>query len=125
VEMAVVLPFFVMILLAIVEFGRAMTVSQLITTAARDGGRVAIMDGTTNTEVIQIVRDSLAPSLSVDPSDINVTISTNPVHSDLSSAQQGDTCTIQVQVPYNSVSFIPGSYLADKSLKSSCVMRHL
>jgi len=76
VEMAVVLPFFVMILLAIVEFGRAMTVSQLITTAARDGGRVAIMDGTTNTEVIQIVRDSLAPSLSVDPSDINVTIST-------------------------------------------------
>src|SRR5438046_2996127 len=51
VEMALVLPIFITVVLGIVEFGRAMMVSQLVTNAAREGARLSIIDGTTNTDV--------------------------------------------------------------------------
>jgi Flp pilus assembly protein TadG len=45
VEMALVLPVFMMVLLGIVEFGRAMMVSQLLANASREGARLAIVEG--------------------------------------------------------------------------------
>ena len=41
VEMALVLPIFLMLVLGIIEFGRAMMIANLVTNAAREGARVA------------------------------------------------------------------------------------
>ena len=49
VEVAVCFPVFLIILLGIIEFGRAMSVNQLLNSAARIGCRAAILDGSTNT----------------------------------------------------------------------------
>lgn len=129
VELAVVLPLFLLVLLSIVEFGRAMMVSQLVTTAARDGGRVAIMGGSSDDEVEQLVRDFLTQTLGVDAGDVivdvSVTESDGGAGGDVATAEQGDLCIVHVEVPFDSVSFIPGNYLSGRSLTGDCMMRHL
>ena len=124
VEAALVLPLFFMVLLGIVEFGRAMMVSQLLTTAARDAGRSAIMDGSTNKEVTSTVTDFLQSTVGVVPHDVFVQITVSPGGT-LANASRGATCTVVIDVAFDKVSFIPGDYLGGQRLQGRCAMRHL
>ena len=124
VEMAMILPFFVMLLLGMIEFGRATMVSQLLTTATRDAGRIAIMGGSSTNEVEQSIKDFLVATLGVDETDVTVVV-TESGGGDVSDADSGDLCTIQVGLPFDSVSLIPGSYLLGRTLQGACMMRHL
>src|SRR5687768_6864745 len=78
VEMALVLPIFVAVTLGIVEFGRAMMIGQLITNAAREGARLGIIDGSTNTEVRTSVQQFLAQSAGINAADLTITITVTP-----------------------------------------------
>src|SRR5512134_4022081 len=78
VETALVLPIFFMVVLGIIEFGRAMMVAQLLNNGAREGARLAIMTGSTNTEVDTAVRNFVASSVGVDPAKLTVTITVTP-----------------------------------------------
>jgi hypothetical protein len=51
VEMAIVLPVFMMVVMGIIEFGRGMMVGQLVTNAARYGARLAAIDGSSYSSV--------------------------------------------------------------------------
>ncbi len=124
IEAALVLPLFFMVLLGIVEFGRAMMVSQLMTTAARDAGRVAILGGSTNEEVTSTVTDFLQSTVGVKPQDVSVRITVRPGGT-LANASPGATCTIIIDVAFDKVSFIPGDYLSGQRLQGRCTMRHL
>ena len=73
-----VLPIFVMIVLGIVEFGRAMMVGQMVTNAAREATRLAIVDGSSNTSVTTWVTTFLNESLGVNTSDVTVAITVDP-----------------------------------------------
>lgn len=130
VEMAMVLPIFVMIVLGIVEFGRAMMVGQMVTNAAREATRLAIVDGSSNTSVSTWVTTFLNESLGVNASDVTVAITVDPAPGNedpldlIESAQTRDLVTIQVEVPFDKVSYIPGDYLTGKKLKGRSAMRH-
>ena len=130
VEMAFVLPVFFMVVMGIVEFGRAMMVGQLVTNAARHGARLAIVEGSTNTEVETAVEDFLLESVGVSAGNVTVTITVTPAPgnndpgNNLAAAQSKDLCKVQVQVPYDQVSYIPASYLGGKLLKGFSTMRH-
>ena len=50
VEMAIVTPVFLLLAFGIIEFGRGLMVSNLVTIATREGARQAIVDGSTNAE---------------------------------------------------------------------------
>jgi Flp pilus assembly protein TadG len=50
-EAAVTIPLILLISVAIFEFGRAYQTWQVLTNAAREGARVAVISGTTDTEV--------------------------------------------------------------------------
>ena len=65
VEMALVLPIFFAVVLGIVEFGRAMMVSQMVTNAAREATRLGIIDGSTNSDVETWVEEFLNSSINV------------------------------------------------------------
>ncbi len=65
VEAALVLPMFLMVVFAVVEFGRAFMVSQLICNAAREGSRLAVMEGVTNAEVIASVQNQASDTIGV------------------------------------------------------------
>ena len=130
VEMALVLPIFVAVTLGIVEFGRAMMVGNLVTNAAREGARLGIIDGATNSEVQQAVEDFLQAAVGVAPADVTITIACEPYPGNPDPADQVDNCSprdlvsVSVQVPYNKVSYIKPQFLSGKQLKGSASMRH-
>ena len=51
VELAVVLPFLLAILFGIIEFGWTFMVYQTVTNAAREGCRVAVLEGSSDAEI--------------------------------------------------------------------------
>lgn len=130
VEMALILPIFFLVVLGIVEFGRAMMVGQLVTNAARHGARLAIVEGSTNTEVETAVEDFLLESVGVSAANVTVTITITPAPgnpdpgNNLAAAQAKDLCKVLVEVPYDEVSYIPANYLGGKVLKGFSTMRH-
>lgn len=130
VEMAMVLPIFVMVVLGIVEFGRAMMVGQMVTNAAREATRLSIVDGSSNASVTEWVGSFLNDSLGVNTSDVTVVITVDPAQGNddpldkIEDAQSRDLVTIKVEVPFDKVSYIPGDYLSGKKLKAQSAMRH-
>src|SRR5690242_20422982 len=73
VEMAICLPVLIMIILAVIEFGRAMMVAELLNDAARVGARQAIISGTTDSTVSQTVTNFLQ-STGISSQSVTVTI---------------------------------------------------
>jgi len=128
--MALVLPIFFTVVLGIVEFGRAMMVGQMITNAAREGTRMAILDGETNTTVTNWIESFLNDSINVSAADVTVTITVDPATGNpdpidqIGSALSKDLVTIKVSVPFDKVSYIPGDYLSGKSVSAQSAMRH-
>ena len=130
VELAIVLPIFFMVVMGIVEFGRAMMVGQLVTNAARHGAREAAIDGSTNSSVATTVKSFVSSSVGVAESDVTVDIVVEPGAGNpdpldfLGNAQPKDICKVTVKVPYDKVAYVAGRYLAGKDLKGTCIMRH-
>ena len=132
VEMALVLPVFLMLVMGIIEFGRGMMVSNLVTNAAREGARMAVLDGSTNAEVQTAVRTFLqgAISSSLTTSDIGITITVTPAPGNpnpanvLANTSPRDLIAVQVALPFNKVALIPGKYLAGRTLTGNSAMRH-
>jgi Flp pilus assembly protein TadG len=130
VEMALVLPIFLMVVMGIVEFGRALWVANMVTNAARESARMAILDGSTNAEVTQAATDFLTQSLSVPPADVSVqiTITAAPGNTDpanqCANAQSRDLINVRVSIPFNKVALIPGNYLNSATLVGRSSMRH-
>ena len=86
------------------------------------------MDGSSNTEVEQSIKAFLNQTLGISAGDVTITFDVTASGGgggNLATAEQGDLCTIQVEVPFDKVSLIVGKYLAGKSLKGECMMRHL
>ncbi len=130
VELAFVLPIFFAVVLGVVEFGRAMMVSQLVTNGAREGARLAILDGSTNSEVEGIIKDFIEDSVDVSSQEVSVSITVTPAPgnedpgNEVGNAQPRDLVEIVVAVPFDSVSYIPGDYLNGTTLTGKSAMRH-
>jgi Flp pilus assembly protein TadG len=130
VEAALVLPIFFTVVLGIVEFGRAMMVSQIVTNVSREGARLAIVDGTTNSQVTTFVKEFMQAAVNVAQADVSVTITVAPAADNpdpgnqIAAAGPGDVVTVRVSVPFNKVNYIPGDYLAGKNLVGMSAMRH-
>lgn len=130
VEMALILPLFFGVVLGIIEFGRAMMVSQLIVCAAREGARLAVIDGTTNAAVRQRARQFAADTLHIPTDSVAVAISITPgpgnpsPGNDVANATTGDMIDIYVAIPFDEVAFIAGDYLTGKTLHGEVSMRH-
>ena len=130
VEMALVLPIFLLVVLGIIEFGRAMMVANMVTNAAREGARLAVIDGNTNTDVENAITSFLQQAINVAPGDVSITISIaaapgnpDPLNQ-VANAEPRDLINILIGVPYDKVSYIPGDYLSGKTLKGRAAMRH-
>ena len=128
VETAIALPVFFLIVFGIVEFGRAMMVTQLLANACREGARLAIVDGYTNNDVTDYVNDFLVDTLKVNTQHVTVSITITPATgntttgNDITAAQRRDLITVRADVPFDEVSYIAGKYLAGKTLRSETTM---
>ena len=129
-EMAIILPIFMMIVMGIIEFGRGMMVGQLVTNSARHGARLAAVDGSTNADVESAVEQFLIESIGVAPGDSTITIEVEPGEGNpdpldnLSNAMPKDLVTVIAVVPYDKVGYVAGKFLDGKNLSGRCTMRH-
>jgi Flp pilus assembly protein TadG len=130
VEVALVLPIFIMVTLGIIEFGRAMMVSQLVTNAAREGAREAIIEGKTNTQVRTGITNFLSQSVGIGANEVEITITVTPdvgnpdAGNEVGNASVGDLVQVRVEVPFDQVSFTKAKYLGGKNLVGIAAMRH-
>ena len=99
VEMAVVLPILLTILFGIIEFGWAFMIYQSITNAAREGCRVAVLQGASDAD-IQTRVGSYMSLVGISNYQLQIThyTTTDP------------TETVVVRVPYSSVSLLGGYF---------------
>lgn len=131
VELALVLPIFTMLVFGIIEFGRGFMIMQLVTNAAREGCRRAIIDGSTNTEVTSYIQTFMQNSANVTPANTTVTITVTPATGNpanpgnsLALCQSRDLINVKVQIPFSAVQLITAKYLSGKVLKGDASMRH-
>lgn len=126
VEMALIAPLLFMLVLGIVEFGRALSVAQLLTNAARDAARQASVGGASNSSIEEWVRGFLQDAGGIKPEHVTViiTVDNSRARDEIANAEEGDRCTIQVEVPFNKVQYTAGRYLTGRTLSGMCSMRH-
>jgi Flp pilus assembly protein TadG len=128
VEFALVAPLFFLVVLGMVEIGRAIMVMQIVTNAAREGARFAVIDGpidqttgksTTTATAVQTWTKNYMSNAALPSSAATVTVSPEP-----STAADGAQITVTVTIPYSAVSWLPtAQFLSGKSLSAKVVMR--
>ncbi len=117
VEFAVVAPVFFILVFGMIEYGRAVMVEQILTNAAREGARVAILTSATTANVTSEVTTYLS---NASITGATVTISPNPP----ATAAAGTTVSVTVSIPFTSVSWLPSPfYLGSTTLSAKCSMR--
>jgi Flp pilus assembly protein TadG len=100
VEFAVVAPVFFLFVLGLIEFGQAMMVQTLITSAAQQGARAGALNGAQASDVTASVNSYLANA------GISGATST-PTPNPPSNANPGTDIRVTVTIPYTSVSLLP------------------
>jgi Flp pilus assembly protein TadG len=119
VEFAIVVPIFFLMVFGMLEFGRMIMVHQLLTGAAREGARQAVVNGATADDVEQTVRDYLTAT-SVDGQE--ATVSVTP---DLATADTGVKVTVETGIKFEKVSWLPAPFfLREVTLSATSIMRH-
>lgn len=110
VELAFMLPLLLILLLGTWELGRMTEMQQLLSNAAREGGRQASTGNLTNSEVAQVVRDYLkqagVPTTNATPAVVNTTRG-----GDVKDAVQLDQLTVSVTLPAADVRWVALNYL--------------
>jgi Flp pilus assembly protein TadG len=128
--MALVLPVFLTVVLGIIEFGRAMMISNLLANAAREGARLAITTGSTNAEVTAAVQDFMEDAIGTSAENVTVTITVTAGEgnedpgNNVAIAQKRDLCVVHVDLPFDNVSLIPSDHLTGVNLVGHSAMRH-
>jgi Flp pilus assembly protein TadG len=95
IEFALVMPLLLLLVIGIIEFGRAWNAQQALTDAAREGARKAVIfdAGTTQQDVEDVVKDALSDAR-IDPSKATIT-------TDGWNDGAGQPATITIRYPYN------------------------
>jgi Flp pilus assembly protein TadG len=117
VEFAIVAPLLFLLILAMVEFGRAVMVEQVLTNAAREGARRGILEQSTAAEVQTTVSDYLRNS-----SIPGASVSVSP--SSFAHVGFGDPVTVTCSVTYGQIAWLPAPwFLGGVQLNGQSVMR--
>jgi Flp pilus assembly protein TadG len=140
VETAVVLPVYVLLLLAIIEFGHATMVINLLQSGCRTAARMGSMQGPTTDQVVAKVRQTLGTA--VNPNLVNVFVQdASSMDSgavwpttdaevqalpplELAEAEPRQMFVVRASVNYNDISVIPMPFLAGVTLDAQAFMRH-
>jgi hypothetical protein len=126
VEFAVVAPVFVLLIFGMVEYGRMVMVQQMLTNAAREGARRAVLEGAKENDVRKVIENYLKPAgIKVSNNDITFQVGDPAVAGSLDSAEFGDPIHISVGVDFGTVSWLPSPmYLSSGTrMSATSVMR--
>lgn len=118
VEFALILPVFLLLTLATLDFSRAYFTIHVLNNASREGARVGVLSGATSADVTNFINNQLnAAGLDAQASNVSV--------SGVDGAAPGDSTTVSVSFPFQTLtgSIIPG-WTGTINLAQTTVMRH-
>ena len=116
IEFAAVAPVLFLVVFSTIEFGRVFMAIQSLEEASRSGCRVAILRGTTTSEIEAEVTRVLAPA-----GISNVKVSTIPQN--VTTAARWAPVSVTVAASFDSMSWLPlPQYLSGRTYTSSCTM---
>jgi Flp pilus assembly protein TadG len=104
VEFAFVGSIVFLIFFGVLEVGRALMVTHLLTNAARAGCRAGVIEGTSTTTITNATKAALT---GVGISGENVTVTVNDGATDASASKAGDEITVKTSISAASVSWLP------------------
>lgn len=106
VEFAIVAPLLFFLLMGMIEVSRMLMVQQMLTNAAREGARWAVVEGMEVSDVRDVVEEYLVGGGLMDADDdmSMISVSVNPAPS---VAEAGEPITVTVQAPYEELSWMP------------------
>jgi hypothetical protein len=120
VEFAVVAPVFFVMVFGLIECGQAIMVQQILTNAAREGARVAVLDSQTATHDLVVGKVTTylqnsgisGASVTIDP------------YEPTTGAKYGEPVKVIVQVSFNNISWMPSPwFMKTATLTGRSVMR--
>jgi Flp pilus assembly protein TadG len=116
-------PLFFVLVLGVVEFGRAFMVIELLNEAAREGCRAAIVEGTSSAQ-IKLAVTSFLTSASVDGTVASVTVNGTSIDSVETKTMPAYTeMTVMVTVPVSSITWVPNGFIPNGTLSGQYTMR--
>jgi len=139
VETAVVMPVFLLFVWALIEFGHAYMVSNLLTAAAKRGAREGVVDDVTTAQVIDRVNQILSTAISLEHVTVMVkdaSVFDDP-ETDVSSVDYASLPDVElddmdprklfvvyIEVPYSQVCIMPPRWVTGVTLKGMSAQRH-
>lgn len=124
VEFAVVSPIFFLMVMGVIEFGRGLMVQQLLTNAARNGCRKAILGGSTTAAIRTSVTNEIsALGIATTNAKINVYCAGNTGTALTATTSPGTEVTVQALVPVADISWLPTNTFLRNSLSGQFSMR--
>ena len=114
-ELAILLPLLTMMAMGLIEFGRAMVVQEILTNAAREGGRRASISGTSHAAALAAIDAYMANE--------GITAHTRTIVPNSNTVAKGDPITVTVSVAYAAVDYGILFWLGDNTLNVQVVMR--
>jgi Flp pilus assembly protein TadG len=106
VEFAIVAPVAFMLILGLIEFGRGLMVQHLLNNAARQGARVATIEGKATSDVTTAVTNALQGQPT---NGITTTVMVAGTVADANTANAGDEIIVSVSLPVSTFTWIPFS----------------
>ena len=120
VEFAVVAQVFFVFIFGFIELGRGFMIQHLMTNAARQGCRVAVVEGKTTADVSNAVYAVLNDE---GVSGDSVAVQVNDAAGDASSANAGDEISVTITIPVSSFSWVPASQYLFGSISGKYTLR--
>ena len=140
VETAFVLPVFFFFLLAIIEFGHAQLVNNMLNNACRTAARIGSVDGTTSADVVALVDQKMTPV--INPNNMTVFVNDASVFdsggsppadgaavealpaTELADAEPRQMFVVRARLYYNDIALVPMPFMDGVELNSQSFMRH-
>jgi Flp pilus assembly protein TadG len=116
-ELALVVPLFLLLICGTLETSRVCSVSEILTNVARDGCRVAVANGQTNSNAQTRMTTLLSNAGITGYSTPQILV--NGTAGDVSTSAFGANITVTVSVPFGSVTWLPISYVLSSSMTLS------
>ena len=118
-EMAVLIPFLVLLGFGVVEYGHWFYTKHILMGASREGVRAATLE-TADTASVTAAVDTAMSAAGYDTSDYTVTT----VPGDVSAAAKGELLTVRVEAPWSGVGLSPMAMIGGHNVvRATSVMR--
>lgn len=118
VEFALILPFLMVLVLGMIEIGRAIIVKEALSDAAQMGCRTAALPGKTSSDVMGHIATVMSDN---GLTGYTVTVQVNGTNANASAAKRNDKLTVRVSIPISQVFWVSTTFLRPTATVSATV----